>query len=82
MGNRITRKRYSNKRYNSKRQNGFNRNKTLKKQFVKLNCSPENKKTNYTCYSDTDLYKLRDMWNSRHTDSPIKTKNTKKIRQQ
>ena len=55
------------------------KNVTLKKHFVKLNCSPKNKYTNYTCYSDSDLYKLKDMWNARHPDRPIKTKNTKQI---
>ena len=55
------------------------KNVTLKKHFVKLNCSPKNKNTNYTCYSDSDLYKLKDMWNARHPDRPIKTKNTKQI---
>ena len=56
-----------------------NRAKTQKKPFVRLNCSPENKSKNYSCYSDKDLYKLRDIWNARHPDRPIKTKNTKKI---
>jgi len=61
------------------------KNVTLKKHFVKLNCSPKNKNTNknkktdYTCYSNSDLYKLQDMWNARHPDRPIKTKNTKQI---
>ena len=72
MGKRTIRKRYNKKRKNI-------RNKTQKKPFVKLNCSPENKKKDYTCYSDDDLYKLRDMWNVRHPDRPIKTKNTKQI---
>lgn len=71
MGKKTIRKRY-NKRKNI-------RNKTQKKPFVKLNCSPENKKKDYTCYSDDDLYKLRDMWNIRHPDRPIKTNNTKQI---
>jgi hypothetical protein len=55
------------------------KNVTLKKHFVKLNCSPKNKNTNYTCYSDSDLYELKDMWNARHPDRPINTKNTKQI---
>jgi len=57
-------------------------NGTLKKKFVKLNCSPKNKNNttdDYTCYSNSDLYKLKDMWNARHPDRPIKTKNTKQI---
>jgi hypothetical protein len=55
------------------------KNVTLKKHFVKLNCSPKNKNTNYTCYSNSDLYKLKNMWNARHPDRPINTKNTKQI---
>jgi len=79
MGKR-TKKRYNKHRYNTKKRIiTNNQNKTLKKQFVKLNCSPENKSKDYTCYSDADLYKLRDMWNARHPDRPITTKNTKKI---
>jgi len=57
-------------------------NGTLKKNFVKLNCSPKNKNNttdDYTCYSNSDLYKLKDMWNARHPDRPITTKNTKQI---
>lgn len=80
MGKRFTKKRYNKNRHNSRRRNGkYNKNRTIKSSFVKLNCSPENKNKDYTCYSDTDLYKLRDMWNARHPDRPIKTKNTKKI---
>jgi hypothetical protein len=82
MGKTNSRKRYSNKRYNTKRKHRFKKNKTLRKPFVKLNCSPENKSKDYSCYSDNDLYKLRDMWNARHPDRPIKTKNTKKIWEQ
>jgi hypothetical protein len=56
----------------------INKPKT-KKTFTKLNCSPKNKEKEYTCYSDSDLYKLRDMWNERHPDKPIKTKDSKEI---
>jgi hypothetical protein len=49
------------------------------KQFKKLNCSPENKHNEYTCYSDSDLTKLKDMWNARHPDQPIKTTDSKQI---
>ena len=53
--------------------------KKKNKSFLKLNCSPKTKKKEYTCYTDNDLYKLRNMWNSRHPDKPIKTNNTKQI---
>jgi hypothetical protein len=52
--------------------------KTIKKSFVKLRCSP-GKKENYTCYSDDDLLKLKEMWNNRHPDNPIRTNNGKEI---
>lgn len=70
------------KKYNTIKENkkrGYSRNKTIKRTFIKLKCSPKNKNKDYTCYSDTDLYKLRDIWNARHPDRPIKTNNTKKI---
>jgi hypothetical protein len=55
-----------------------------KKQFKKLSCSPKNKnKVNkFTCYSDEDLTKLKEMWNARHPDKPITTTNSKQIWQQ
>ena len=58
---------------------GKKRRIKTKKSFTKLNCSPKNKEKEYTCYSDSDLYKLRDMWNERHPDKPIKTKDSKEI---
>lgn len=50
--------------------------------FVKLNCSPENHNkalNSFTCYSDQDLHKLRDLWNARHPDRPIQTNDSKEI---
>ncbi len=82
-------KKYHKKKYNTIKKNKTIKNKTIKKNnktvkksFIKLNCSPENKKKDYTCYSDEDLYKLKDMWNARHPDSPIKTTDTKNIWEQ
>lgn len=51
------------------------------KQFKKLNCSPKDKNEvkEYTCYTDTDLQKLRDMWNARHPDKKITTNDSKEI---
>ena len=57
------------------------KNKTPTK-FKKLNCSPENKSKEYTCYSNNDLKKIKNMWNARHPDQPIKTSNSKQIWQQ
>jgi hypothetical protein len=56
-------------------------NKT-KKKFIKLSCSPENDNkslNSFTCYSDDDLHKLRDIWNARHPDRLIETNDTKEI---
>ena len=48
--------------------------------FLKpLQCSPNPKKMDFTCYSEMDLYKLRDLWNVRHPDAPIKTNDLKTI---
>lgn len=54
---------------------------TKKNTFIKLSCSPENKHENnkFTCYSKTDLLKMKHIWNKRHPDNPIKTNNSEKI---
>jgi hypothetical protein len=49
------------------------------KPFIMLNCSPEHKNKEYSCYSDPDLHKMRDMWNARHPDQPIRTTDPKQI---
>jgi len=56
-------------------------NKTLKKHFKKINCSPTNKKSinHFTCYDDNDLQELKKIWNARHPDALIKTNNSKEI---
>ena len=48
------------------------------KEFKSLNCSPENKniKKQFTCFSDDDLHKLRNMWNARHPDLKINSNNS------
>jgi hypothetical protein len=49
--------------------------------FKKLNCSPKDKNQvkEYTCYTDNDLQKLRNMWNARHPDKKIMTNDSKEI---
>ena len=52
-------------------------NKTYDK-LIKLKCSPMTKKKhnkNYTCLSDEVLYQLKSMWNERHPDAIISSKN-------
>jgi hypothetical protein len=53
--------------------------KPIKRHLIKLNCSPKENAKEYTCYTDDDLHKLRDMWNARHPDRPITTNNSKEI---
>lgn len=42
-------------------------------------CSPKVNNKEYTCYTDEDLHKLRDMWNARHPDQFIDTNDSKEI---
>ena len=47
---------------------------------IKLGCSPNiNHNKIYTCYTDNNLKKLRDLWNERHPDLLIETDNDKDI---
>lgn len=44
-----------------------------------VQCSPNPKKMDFTCYSEESLYKLRDLWNMRHPDDQIKSNDLKTI---
>jgi hypothetical protein len=44
-----------------------------------LQCSPNPKKVDFTCYSEANLYKLRDLWNARHPDVQMKSNDLKTI---
>jgi hypothetical protein len=52
-----------------------------KKSFKKAQCAP--KKTDeiqeFSCYSKDALFKMRDLWNKRHSDSLIKSENPNEI---
>lgn len=52
-----------------------------KKTLKKVNCSPysELNSSKNTCYTNNDLIKLKDLWNSRHSDNIIKSDCPKKI---
>jgi len=54
-------------------------NKTVK--LRKINCSPKSKDeiNHFTCYTNENLYKLRDLWNARHPDVKINTNIPKEI---
>jgi hypothetical protein len=67
------------KRTRAKKRTKRNKTRKNKLKFVKLNCSPENKGNNYTCYNNNDLLKLKSMWNARHSDRPITTSNPRLI---
>lgn len=45
---------------------------------VNVKCSPE-KTNDYTCYSDSSLLKLRNLWNVRHPDRRINTEEPREI---
>ena len=43
-------------------------------------CSPAKTKINdFSCYNDTSLLKLRELWNARHPDSKIKSKDRRNM---
>ena len=51
-----------------------------KRSFKTLSCSTlKNHSKQYTCYDNKTIMRIRDLWNKRHPDDPIKTKNTKSI---
>ena len=54
---------------------------TKKNKFIKLSCSPENDKDkkSFTCYSNDDLNKLKEIWNARHPDNIINSNEPKEI---
>lgn len=70
------------------RHKNMNKNKTKKnnkkklknKKFIKDRCAPSNGKTlNFTCYTEDNLLKLKEIWNKKHSDSKITSNNPKTI---
>lgn len=55
--------------------------KHTKKIYNKKYCSPRNKENKYefTCYTKKSLHALKNIWNTRHPSSQIKTHNPKNI---
>ena len=52
------------------------------KKFIEAKCSPlinNDAKKPYSCYTDKQLIKLRDLWNERHPDVKIKESDSKEI---
>ena len=81
-------------KFQTKRHKKNNNNKTKKNKFKytfkksksfktisPVRCSPKekNKINNFSCYTDEALYKLRNLWNARHTDELITTNEPKEI---
>ena len=64
-----------------KNQVGSGKKDKTKSKLQKVNCSPKQKNeiNGFSCYTDKSLYKLRDLWNSRHPDVKINTSDTKEI---
>ena len=67
-----------NKNKNKNKKGGTRKNINIK-EFKRVNCSPAINKKSYTCYSDENLHKMRDIWNARHPDQPINTNDSKEI---
>ena len=55
------------------------RNKKKTKKFKKLNCSPSSDKNKFSCFSNEDLFKLKDLWNQKYPHRKINTNDTKLI---
>ena len=54
-------------------------NKKIKKDSLRCSPKEKNKMNNYSCYTDESLYKLKNLWNVRHSDQLIKTNEPKEI---
>ena len=65
------------RQFNIKKYSKTNKNVSLKK----VNCSPKPKGeiNDFSCYTNTSLYKLRDLWNDRHPDVKITSNSPKEI---
>jgi hypothetical protein len=73
-----------NKTIKNKNKNLLQNKKSITKfnnNFKNLNCSPQTKtqKKSYTCFTDNQLHKMRDIWNARHNDETINTNDSKEI---
>ena len=82
--NNKTKKSRSTSNSNSKSNSKSNMKKSLKgrgKFMKKLSCSPKEKsqQNSFSCYTDESLYKLRNLWNARHSDEIIDSNDPKEI---
>ena len=61
-----------------KKKENNNINKT-KKNFFHTQCGPLAGNKKFTCYTSEQLYKLKNIWNTRRPDKPIKNKDSRGI---
>jgi len=69
----------SSKKQTTRRNNLFREKMMKELKTVKLRCSPKTADKKYSCLEDETLYKLKDLWNARHTDSKIESNDAKDI---
>ena len=50
-----------------------------RKAFKRSVCSPTRRLNRYTCYTDQNLHNMKEYWNARHPDVPIKATSPKEI---
>jgi hypothetical protein len=69
------------KRRKNKSNKPSHKSKNNTPKLINVNCSPKKRDeiNEYTCYTDKELFKLRDVWNMRHPDVKITTNNAKEI---
>jgi hypothetical protein len=72
-------KRHMNTRKYTNTKRNINVHEMLKSKSLKSRCSPNPNKKDYTCLEDETLYKLKDLWNARHSDQQIMASNSKDI---
>ena len=72
------------KKYNYTHKRGGTKFKKNAKNLKKINCSPKPKDelNKFSCYTDENLFELKDHWNARHLDVKIKSTNPKEIHKQ
>ena len=57
-------------------------NKIQKRHFIKDKCAPKTDtavKNKFSCYTRSSLHKLKELWNARHQDNPIKSNDSLEI---
>ena len=81
MTSRKRKRRHSRKKKHSRKKHSRKKHSRKKeKKWKNENCAiSADKASHNTCYSSQSLYKLRDMWNTRHPDNKIETNNIREI---